>query len=42
MAFSNPTKYLQLDVNKVPDGELEWNKAVDYSSEIYSQRMVII
>nr|CAG4641307.1 EOG090X0GY7 [Eulimnadia texana] len=35
MGFGNPTKYLQLDVAKVPGGVSAWDKAVAEASEEY-------
>lgn len=40
MAFGDPTRYLQLSVDEVVGGREAWDKAVDYASETYSQRVV--
>nr|CAG4650590.1 EOG090X0GY7 [Sida crystallina] len=35
MAFGNPTRYLQLDVTKVPGGVNAWDRAVGQASDEY-------
>ncbi|GAB6031306.1 hypothetical protein CHUAL_009102 [Chamberlinius hualienensis] len=39
MAFGNPTRYLVLDVNKVPNGEDGWDKGVAAAANVYRGRM---
>ena len=41
MAFGKPTKYLQMDINKVAGGEMTWNRAIDHASDVYSRKMVL-
>lgn len=47
MAFGRPTRYLQLDLNRIPttmsSSNLEtiWDKAVEQASDEYKKRMVI-
>ncbi len=41
MAFGKPTKYWQLNVDKVVDGQSGWDDAVKHASDIYMHRMVI-
>lgn len=40
MGFGNPTKYLQLDISKVPGGVTAWDRAVHEASEEYKTHMV--
>lgn len=40
MAFGNPTKYWQLDINTVSGGSKAWDKAVNEASIEYFNRMV--
>lgn len=46
MAFGRPTKYLQLDLNRIPttsdstNVQAIWDKAVEQASEEYKKRMV--
>ena len=42
MAFGRPTRYLQLDVDKVPNGNKKeaWDRGVTEASEEYKMRMV--
>ncbi|XP_074603864.1 transmembrane protein 222 [Brevipalpus obovatus] len=42
MAFGDPTRYLQLNVDKVTGGREAWDKAVDYASETYCKRLHIL
>nr|CAG4642888.1 EOG090X0GY7 [Evadne anonyx] len=35
MAFGSPTKYIQLEINKVPGGVTAWDRAVHEASEEY-------
>jgi hypothetical protein len=47
MAFGRPTRYLQLDLNRVPttsslnNARASWDKAVEQASDEYKKRMVI-
>lgn len=41
MAFGNPTKYWQLDVENIIGGSKAWDKAVTEASIEYFNRMVI-
>lgn len=43
MAFGRPTRYLQLDLNRVSlnNARNQWDKAVEQASEEYKKRMVI-
>lgn len=40
MAFGVPTRYLQLDVTKVPGGVSAWDRAVHEASEEYKGHVV--
>lgn len=40
MAFGRPTKYWQLDSDRVAGGRNTWNEGVSKASEIYMNRMV--
>ena len=40
MAFGRPTKYWQLDPDRVAGGTNTWNEGVNKASEIYMNRMV--
>lgn len=40
MGFGSPTKYLQLDVNKVVGGQDAWDQAVEHASQKYQDRIV--
>jgi hypothetical protein len=42
MGFGNPTKYLQLDISKVPGGVLAWDRAVQEASDEYKSHVVMI
>nr|CAG4635154.1 EOG090X0GY7 [Alona affinis] len=39
MGFGHPTKYLQLDISKVPGGVSAWDRAVQEASEEYKSHM---
>nr|CAG4642149.1 EOG090X0GY7 [Eurycercus lamellatus] len=39
MGFGNPTKYLQLDITKVPGGVSGWDRAVHQASEEYKNHI---
>jgi hypothetical protein len=47
MAFGRPTRYLQLDLNRIPTTSSSnniramWDKAVEEASDEYKRRMVI-
>jgi hypothetical protein len=47
MAFGRPTRYLQLDLNRVPTAPNSnnvrsiWDKSVEQASDEYKKRMVI-
>ncbi len=40
MGFGDPTKYLQLEISKVPGGVTAWDRAVQDASEEYKSHMV--
>ena len=40
MGFGDPTKYLQLDISKVPGGVSAWDRSVHEASEEYKSHMV--
>ncbi len=40
MGFGNPTKFLQLDITKVPGGVNSYDRAVHEASEEYKSHMV--
>ena len=40
MAFGDPTKFLQLEISKVPGGVSAWDRAVQDASEEYKSHMV--
>ncbi|RWS24055.1 protein REVERSION-TO-ETHYLENE SENSITIVITY1-like protein [Leptotrombidium deliense] len=40
MAFGNPTKYIQMEINKVEGGQQAWDRAVKDASDVYEGRMV--
>jgi hypothetical protein len=47
MAFGRPTRYLQLDLNRIPTTSSSnniraiWDKSVEQASDEYKKRMVI-
>ncbi len=47
MAFGRPTRYLQLDLNRIPTTSSSnnlrniWDKAVEQASDEYKKRMVL-
>ena len=40
MAFGLPTKYLQLDITRVPGGVTAWDRAVSQASDEYKNHVV--
>lgn len=40
MAFGDPTKFLQLEISKVPGGVSAWDRAIQDASEEYKSHMV--
>ena len=40
MAFGKPTRYIELDLDKVPGGQRQWDRAVKEASDIYTGRIV--
>ena len=40
MAFGSPTKFLQLEINKVPGGVSAWDRSVQEASEEYKSHAV--
>ena len=40
MAFGVPTKYLQLDITRVPGGVTAWDRAVSQASDEYKNHVV--
>lgn len=41
MGFGDPTKYLQLEICKVPGGVSAWDRAVQEASDEYKSHVVI-
>jgi len=42
MAFGDPTKFLLLEISKVPGGVNAWDRAIQDASEEYKSHMVLI
>ena len=40
MAFGSPTKYIQLEINRVPGGVSAWDRSVHEASEEYKTHTV--
>ena len=41
MAFGSPTKFIQLEINKVPGGVTAWDRSVHEASEEYKNHAVL-
>lgn len=41
MAFGSPTKFIQLEINRVPGGVTAWDRSVHEASEEYKNHTVL-